>query len=71
MRLDRGQIEVVDEAMAEVLCRKTGAERLQMAFGLWRFARLMVRAGVRSRHPEWTEAEVAREVARRMLHGAA
>jgi hypothetical protein len=30
MRLDRGQIEVLDEAMAEVLRRKTPAERISV-----------------------------------------
>ena len=38
MRLDRGQIEVMDETMAAVLRGKTPAERLQIGFGLWTFA---------------------------------
>ena len=40
MRLDAGQIEVVDDIMAEVLRHKTPAERLRIGFnslnGLWR-----------------------------------
>lgn len=35
LRLDKGQIEVVDDAMAEVLRRKTPAERISIGFGLW------------------------------------
>mgnify|MGYP003416368647 FL=1 len=32
MRLDKGQIEVVDDAMAEVLRHKTPAERIHIGF---------------------------------------
>jgi hypothetical protein len=39
LRLDRGQIEVVDDAMAEVLRRKTAAERIRIGFALWTSAR--------------------------------
>ncbi len=35
MRLDRSQIEVMDETMAEVLREKPPAERLRIGFGLW------------------------------------
>ncbi len=62
--------EVLDDRMAEILRRKTPAERLAIAFGMWRFARDTIRRNVALRNPEWSEAEVAREVARRMSHGA-
>ncbi|SRR5579884_142377 len=45
--LDWRRIEIMDEAMAEVLRRKTPAERLQIGFGLWRSARKLLRGSWR------------------------
>ena len=63
-------IEVIDTRVAEILRRKTPAERLAMADGMWRFARQMIRAIIAQEHPDWSEAEIQRHVARRMSHGA-
>jgi hypothetical protein len=65
-RLDPGQIEVVDDAIAEVLRRKTPAQRLAMMFESNRTMRLMLRANIAHHHPDWTPQQVLREVARRM-----
>jgi hypothetical protein len=62
--------EVLDDAMAAILRRKTPTERLTIAFRLWTFAQQMVRETLRRDHPEWDEAEIGRHVARRMSHGA-
>lgn len=62
--------EILDDRMAEVLRRKTPAERLEMTFAMWWFARDLVRASIREEHPDWSEDEVGRETARRMSHGA-
>ena len=70
MRLDRGQIEVVDGRMAEVLRRKSPAERLRIGFEMWASAREMIYSYLASQHPEWSEGELNREVARRLLRGA-
>ena len=70
MNLDWRRIEVVDEAMAEVLRRKTRAERIAIGFGLWRSAKLMLQAQLAAKHPEWDRRQVDREVARRLSHGA-
>ena len=70
MRLDHGQIEVVDDALAEVLRRKTGAERLAIANGLYLSARRMLTNHLRTQHPDWYDSQVAREVARRLTHAA-
>ena len=64
------RFEVVDHAMAAVLRQKSEAECLQIAWGLWRSARLMLVNLLRSEHPDWSETAVNREVARRMSHGA-
>ncbi|MET0516626.1 MAG: hypothetical protein ABW047_15015, partial [Nitrospiraceae bacterium] len=39
--------------MAEILRRKTPAERLAIGFGLWRSARKLLRGQLASLHPEW------------------
>ncbi len=70
MRLDAGQIEVVDDAMAEVLRQKTGAERLAIAFGLFSSARRTLINVLTDQHPDWTPDQVVAEAARRLSHGA-
>ena len=61
--------EVLDDRMAAILRSKTPAERLAMAFGMWRFARDLISRNARRDHPEWTESELTLHVARRMSHG--
>jgi len=68
-RLDAGQIEVMDEAVAEMLRRKTPAERVAMVSECHRTMRLMLEGYLRSRHPEWDDARLQAEVARRMTRG--
>ena len=70
VRLDRGQIEVVDEEMARVYRRMTGAERLAVASGLFASARRMLISHLRAEHPDWNEQQVNQETARRLSHGA-
>lgn len=70
MRLEGGQIESVDEAMVEIYKKKTPSQRLQIAFGLWRSAKIMLSNNLRSLHPEWDEKRLQREVVRRISHGA-
>ena len=48
--------------------RKTPTERLQIGFDMWRAARKLVAAGVRQQHPDWSDDEINREIARRMSH---
>lgn len=70
MRLDAGQIEVMDDAMAEVLRAKSGAERLRIVDNLARSARQLVAAGVRAQHPDWPQDQIDWETARRLSRGA-
>ncbi len=69
-RLDEGQIEVIDDAMAALLKRKTPADRIRIAFTLWSSAHDMLMVHIRKTHPDWDGKRVEREVARRFLHGA-
>jgi hypothetical protein len=70
LRLDRGQIEVVDDAMAEVLRAKTPAERIRIGFNIWESVRNMLRVHLKTTRPEWNEKRLNREVAGRLSHGA-
>ena len=61
--------EAVDDRMAAVLAEKSGAERVAIAFGLYRSTWRMLESHLRAKHPEWTREEVARETACRISHG--
>jgi hypothetical protein len=61
---DIDRIEAVDDEIAASLREMGPAKRLALLFQAERFARDLMRAGARSRHPEWNEAEVEKEVAR-------
>ena len=69
LRLDPGQIEVIDDALAEVLRRKTAPERIKIGFDLWTSARDMLMVYLKKTHPEWSLEIVEKEVARRLSHG--
>jgi hypothetical protein len=66
-RLDPGQIEVVDERVAEILKTKTPAERVLMGCEANETARAILEAHLTSQQPNWDREEVLAEVARRML----
>lgn len=68
-KLESRQIEVVDDIMAEILRKKTPAERIQIGFNLWISARKMLTAHLKSTHPDWDEKQISQEVAKRMSHG--
>ena len=68
-RLDDGQIEVLDEQVAEVLRRKTPAERVSMIFACNRTMRLLIEGRLRTDHSDWDGARVSAEVAGRMTRG--
>ncbi len=66
MRLDNGQIEVVDTMMAEVLRRKTPVQRIRIGFAMWDSAKRMLTAHLSSEHTDWSMPHVHREVVRRL-----
>ena len=69
-RLDKGQIEVIDNAVAEVLRRKTPGQRVEMALAANRLVRLRIEGHLRTLHPDWDDAHIQAEIARRMLLGS-
>jgi len=60
---------MVDDVMAEILRKKTPAERIQIGFNLWTSARKMLTAHLKSTHPEWDKKQISQEVAKRLSHG--
>ncbi len=62
-------MKAVDPIMAAILRQKTEAERLQIAWGMWKSARDMLRNLLRAQHSGWSNSQVEREVARRLAHG--
>ncbi len=62
-------IDIMDDAMADILRQKTPLQRLQIAGRMWQSARVMIRGSICTSHPEWTERQVNRELIRRISHG--
>lgn len=58
-----------DERQIECIRKMSPADRLRAAARLYWSARNLKRAGVRMVHPDWSEAEVEREVKRLFLYG--
>jgi hypothetical protein len=48
----------------------SGVQRLHIAFRMFSSARAMLTNHLRHEHPEWTDDELIRQVARRLSHGA-
>lgn len=65
-RLDDGQIEVVDDAVAAILRKKTPAQRVAMVFDCNATMRKMVAGRLRARHPDWSDSQIQQAVAQRM-----
>ena len=63
-------VEIIHPLVVDSLRQKTPSERLNQAFGMWDFAKNMIRGVLRQEHPDWTEEQILREAARRLSHGA-
>jgi hypothetical protein len=59
-------IELLDEAIVQVLRRKTPVERMAMVFAANRTMRLRLEGHLRTRHPDWDDQAIMQEIARRM-----
>jgi len=59
--------ESVDDVMTGVYRDIKPEKRLEIALGMWLSARQMLTEAIRSFHPDWTEDQVERTVAERML----
>lgn len=68
--LTPGRVEVLDDEMVRIYRAMTGAERLRIASDMFASARRMLTCHLAHEHPDWSEAEILRETARRLSHGA-
>jgi hypothetical protein len=48
----------------QILRSMNGGQRAKLAFEMSVFARDLAKAGIRTDHPDWTDAQVARELLR-------
>jgi hypothetical protein len=64
------RIEVIDDATAAMFRAMTPAQRVAQTASAYRAARILAAAGVRHQHPDWSDEQVAREVARRVSGGS-
>jgi hypothetical protein len=71
MRPEGRNLESLEDTMAAVFREKTPLERLRVAFGLWSSTRIILSCLLRSLHPDWEDAKIREEVARRLSRGAA
>jgi len=69
-RATRPRVELLDEAIVQVLRRKTTVERVAMIFEANRTMRLRLEGHLRSCHPDWDDQAIMQEIARRMSRGA-
>ena len=64
------KVEMVDDAIEDILRTKSGAEKIRVVAGGWPLLRAMHACQVRRDHPEWDEMRVQAETSRRMAHGS-
>lgn len=54
----------------EILRAMSGEQRMTLAYEMSMFMREIAKEGIRRDHPDWTEAQVARELLRRAFFPA-
>jgi hypothetical protein len=57
-----------DPAIIALLRAQSPASNLATLDAMWRAAAALVRAGVAAQHPDWPDARISAETARRMAH---
>jgi len=66
MKFGPRQIEVIDDAMAELLRAMTGQQRLWIADRMFNIARRAIVLSIRTDHPDWGQQQINEEAARRL-----
>ncbi len=69
MKIDKRNLETIDNVMTQVLRDKTPQQRLAIAFSMWNSAKIQLKNHLRSQHSDWNEETIQKEVARRLSHG--
>ncbi len=68
--MERLCIEVIDRAYAAILAARTPADRAWMIEDCHRSARILLAAGERARHPDWSDQQIMLAVSKRFVDGA-
>jgi hypothetical protein len=68
-RLTPRNIELADDDAIAMFRRMSFADKLRVMNSMYNSARKWVDASVRRQHPGWSEAQLRREIARRLSHG--
>ena len=63
-------VELPDPMVVEILKKMTPWRRLKLASGMWDSAVVISRMAIRTAHPDWSEAQLRRECAKRLSNGA-
>ena len=61
-------VAAADARQVDIYRRMTPNQRMAVALGMHDQARALMDAGIRALHPQWSETERRREIARRTLH---
>lgn len=69
LRLDKGQVEVLDDKVAEIIKMKSGPERLNMVWEAWTFFEKRIRLYLINIHPDWTQEQIQTEIVKRVAYG--
>jgi len=70
MKIEERNIEIISDEVADVLKKKSPMERIEIAFDICRTVQILIENHLRYLHPEWTEQEIKKEIARRISCGA-
>ncbi|MCZ2340980.1 MAG: hypothetical protein LC104_04190 [Bacteroidales bacterium] len=65
---DPHRIEVISDDVVRMMKSKTPAEKIALVGTANRTGRLLMAAGIRILHPDWTEEQVQQEIILRMNH---
>ena len=62
------RVEAVHPEVARMLRARSGMERLRLAHETWELVRDRLALYLAARNPEWSQDEIQRQVAHRLLH---
>jgi hypothetical protein len=66
MKSRKPVIEVIEDDLADVLRRMSGAQKLRCLDSMFRSIAGMIRCSIREAHPDWSPEQVSRETSKRI-----
>jgi hypothetical protein len=70
MKIEESNIEIISDEVANVLKKKSPRERIEIAFDICRTVLILLENHIRYLHPEWTDQQIHKEIARRITCGS-